>query len=67
MYSYMCFCAVYRRIRQRIGQKSDPTKSLFVICPKEREDQCKNSFALANQFLHPGLLPKGMYERMYIK
>ena len=43
------------------GQSIDPEKSLFVICPKEREDQCKSTFKLANWLLHPELLPEGMY------
>ena len=48
---------MYRRIRKR----NDPTKCLFVICPKQPVNQCKGSFAEANTLLDPEVLPGGTY------
>ena len=57
IYVAMCLCCMYRRIRKR----NDPTKCLFVICPKQPVNQCKGTFAEANTLLDPEVLPGGTY------
>ena len=53
--SFMYLCCIFRR------KKNDVPRYLFVICPKQqRRNQCRDSYAEADEFLHPELLLKGM-------